>query len=105
MTYRERIEAKLTATLQPQRLDIKDDSHRHAGHGDRMAALGGEGHAPIDGEGETHFRIEIVSDAFEGKSRIERQRVVYDILRDELRERVHALALRTLTPTEEAKTA
>lgn len=103
-TYRERMEAKLTAALAPQRLDIIDDSHKHASHGDRIAALkekgAGEGHAPIDGGGETHFRVEIVSSAFEGKSRVDRQRMVYAIVDTELRERVHALQLKTLTPAE-----
>ncbi|MFA7429145.1 MAG: BolA family protein [Rhodospirillaceae bacterium] len=103
-TYRDRMEAKLTAALNPQRLAILDDSHRHAGHGDRIAALkeqgAGDGHAPIDGGGETHFRVEIVSSAFEGKSRVERQRMVYAIVDSELRERVHALQLKTLTPAE-----
>lgn len=107
-SYRDRIEAKLTAALAPQRLVITDDSHRHAGHADRIAALkdrggvegAGHGHAPIDNGGETHFRIEIVSDAFEGKSRVERQRMVYAIVDAELRERVHALQLKTLTPAE-----
>lgn len=114
--YRDRIEAKLTAGLSPQRLVIIDDSHRHAGHGDRIAALkaldartleatgrsgtAGQGHAPVDGGGETHFRVEVVSSAFEGKSRVDRQRMVNALLADELRERVHALQLRTLTPQE-----
>lgn len=104
--YRDRIEAKLTAGLSPQSLVIIDDSHRHAGHGDRIAALkaqggtAGQGHAPIDGAGETHFRVEIVSSAFEGKSRIDRQRMVNTLLADELRERIHALQLKTLTPAE-----
>lgn len=103
-TYRERMEAKLTAALAPLRLDIIDDSHKHASHGDRIAALkeqgAGEGHAPIDGGGETHFRVEIVSSAFDGKSRVDRQRMVYAIVDAELRERVHALQLKTLTPAE-----
>lgn len=106
-TYYQRIETKLTRALSPERLSITDDSHRHAGHADRIAALQargeGEGHAPVDGAGETHFRIEIVSAAFEGKSRVERQRMVYAILDAELKERVHALQLRTLTPAEAAQ--
>lgn len=107
--YRDRIEAKLTAALSPAHLAITDDSHRHAGHADRIAALkdqggtAGAGHAPVDGGGETHFRVEIVSDAFEGKSRVERQRMVYAAIEDELRERVHALQLKTLTPAEAAR--
>jgi BolA family transcriptional regulator, general stress-responsive regulator len=79
---------KLSEALRPQRLDVTDDSHRHAGH------------AGAKPEGETHFSVEIVADAFEGKSRVERQRLVYSILADELKERVHALQLTTRTPAE-----
>jgi BolA protein len=100
MTYRDRIETKLTAALAPLRLEIEDQSHKHAGHADRIAALGGGGHAPVDGGGETHFAIRVVSTAFAGQSRVERQRLVYDLLKNELAERVHALALKTQTPEE-----
>jgi len=89
-TYRQRIERKLIAELAPTRLEIEDESHRHAGHA---------GHRP---EGETHFRVIIVSSAFSGLGRLERQRLVYRILRDELAERVHALAMTTLAPGEAA---
>ena len=81
MTVSEAIERKLTAAFAPSSLVIVDESHRHAGH---------VGARP---EGETHFRVEIVSAAFEGKSRIERQRMVYDLLRDELAGPVHALSV------------
>ncbi len=105
MSYRDRIEQKLTEGLSPRSLIIRDDSHKHAHHGDRIAALsaaGGsaEGHAPIDGQGETHFHVEIVSDRFEGLSRIDRQRLVNDLLKAELTERVHALSLKTKAPSE-----
>ncbi len=89
MTVAERIRHKLTQAFAPVRLDIIDESHRHAGH------------AGARPEGETHFSVEIVSDAFAGRSRVERQRLVYATLADELRERVHALALKTLTPEED----
>jgi BolA protein len=89
MRVAERIRAKLTAGLQPTRLDIRDESHRHAGH------------AGARPEGETHFRLEIVSAAFAGASRIDRQRKVYRLLDDELKGSVHALALTTLTPEED----
>jgi BolA family transcriptional regulator, general stress-responsive regulator len=89
MHYAERIRTKLTAALAPTRLAIIDDSHRHAGH---------SGH---DARGETHFDVTVVSGVFAGQSRVARQRVVYNILSDELSERVHALALRTLTPEED----
>lgn len=98
--YARRMVEKLTAAFAPSLLEIKDDSHKHAGHADRIAALGPSGHAPVDGGGETHFRVTLVSAAFVGQSRVQRQRMVYDVLRDELRERVHALALTTKAPGE-----
>jgi BolA protein len=88
MRMRERIEQKLKTALSPVTLDVIDESASHAGH-----AGAREG-------GETHFRVRIVSAAFEGLSRVDRQRRVYAALADELRERVHALALTTLTPSE-----
>lgn len=90
MTVASRIREKLTEKLAPTRLDIADDSHKHAGH---------VGARP---EGETHFSVEIVSAAFDGVSRVQRQRMVYEILQDELAGPVHALALRTLSPSDEA---
>ena len=84
----ERIRAKLSAALAPERLAVIDESHRHAGHA---------GAAP---GGETHFRVEIVAAAFAGVSRLARQRRVYAILADELAAGVHALALVTLAPGE-----
>jgi BolA protein len=88
MEIAERIRRKLTEGLAPARLDIVDDSHRHVGHA---------GH---DARGESHFRVSIVSDAFAGRSRLERQRLVYGLLAEELAERVHALTLKTSTPEE-----
>jgi BolA family transcriptional regulator, general stress-responsive regulator len=88
--YRDRMTAKLTAALQPLTLDIYDDSHRHAGH---------TGDNP-DGNGETHFKVTAVSAAFVGKSRVDRQRLVYGVLADELKERVHALELVLRAPGE-----
>jgi len=88
MTVQETLRAKLTAALKPTRLEIVDESHLHAGH---------SGTRP---EGETHFRIEIVSAVFAGQSRVARQRLVYGIVAEELRTRVHALALSTRTPQE-----
>lgn len=104
-TYRQRMERKLTEAFAPVQLHITDDSHRHAGHSDRIAALKDagnptHGHAPTDGQGETHFTVTIVSASFAGQSRVNRQRMVYEVLQDELRERIHALALKTLTPEE-----
>jgi BolA family transcriptional regulator, general stress-responsive regulator len=84
-----KIEAKLTQALNPARLTVRDDSNRHKGHA---------GHNP---EGESHFHVEIVSAAFAGQSRVARQRMVYGILADEMKQRLHALALTTLTPEED----
>jgi BolA family transcriptional regulator, general stress-responsive regulator len=88
MAMKERIEAKLAAALKPVRLDVFDDSHRHRGH-----AGAREG-------GETHFRVEVVAASFAGKSRLERQRAIYAVLADELKERVHALQITALAPDE-----
>ena len=82
---------KLEDALKPSRLDVIDESHRHAGHA---------GHNPA---GESHFRVEIVSEAFEGKSRVDRHRMVNALLAEELAGSVHALALVTLTQDEEAR--
>lgn len=89
MTIADRIRLKLNAALEPTRLAVADESHRHAGH---------HGAKP---EGETHFRLEIVSAAFAGQTRIARQRIVYGILAEELAGPVHALQLTTLTPEED----
>ena len=88
--YSERIKNKVTSALQPTRLEIVDDSARHHGHA---------GHNP-DGGGETHFNVTIKSAVFAGKSRVARQRVVYDLLASELKERVHALSLKLTAPGE-----
>ena len=79
---------KLQRGLSPQRLDIVDDSARHAGH------------RPDHPEGESHFNITIVSAEFAGLSRVERQRRVYALLADELAGPVHALQLTALAPGE-----
>lgn len=89
MKVAEAIRTKLTAALAPAKLTIIDESHRHAGHA---------GSRP---EGETHFQVVVVASAFEGKSRLERQRMVYGVLAAELADRVHALTLKTLTPEED----
>ena len=80
---------KLRARFAPQRLSIEDESSRHRGH------------AGYREGGESHFRVEIVSAAFEGHNRIARQRLVYQALKDEFAAGLHALALTTLTPAED----
>ena len=89
MSVADTMRRKLTERFDPRRLDIVDDSARHAGH------------AGAQPGGETHFDVTIVSDAFAGIGRVARQRLVYETLADELAGGVHALALRTLTPEED----
>ena len=89
MSVANTIRQKLMSCFAPARLDIVDESHRHAGH---------VGARP---EGETHFAVTIVSAAFAGKSRVARQRLVYQTLAEELATRIHALSLTTLTPDED----
>jgi len=84
---------KLTAALRPLQLRVVNESHLHAGHAGNPSGAPGA---------ETHFRVEIVSDAFSGLSPVARHRLVYDALRTELAEGLHALALRTKTAAEEA---
>ncbi len=88
MPMAEILREKLTDSFSPAALDIEDESARHAGH------------AGAQPGGETHFNVRIVSKAFEGLSRVERQRRVYAALAEELKSRVHALSLTTLTPAE-----
>lgn len=80
------ITEKLTAAFAPQSLAVEDESHQHAGHA---------GHRP---GGQTHFRVYIVSDAFRGKSRIERHRLINAALSEELAGGVHALAIHADAP-------
>jgi BolA protein len=82
------IRKRLSDAFSPSELIVEDDSARHAGH------------AGASPQGETHFRVRIVSEKFSGLSRVERQRRVHDALKDELKSRVHALSLTTLTPAE-----
>ncbi len=88
MTMAETMREKLTASFAPDVLDIEDESARHAGHAGARPG------------GETHFNVRIVSKTFEGLSRVERQRRVHAALAEELKSRLHALSLTTLTPAE-----
>ncbi|HEX4302293.1 MAG TPA: BolA family protein [Rhizomicrobium sp.] len=85
----ETIREKLTAAFAPSELVVEDDSAKHAGHSGARPG------------GETHFSVRVVSESFVGQGRVERQRRVYAALAEELKpNRVHALALTTLTPAE-----
>lgn len=87
------IEDKLTERFTPTSLQIINESHLHAGHG----------HGEFDGSGETHFRVRIVSDRFEGMSRIDRHRAVNETLSEELSSGVHALAVEPSAPGEPSR--
>jgi BolA protein len=84
----EQLRSRLDAALHPSTLEIIDESSRHHGHAGWRA------------EGETHFRVMVVSSAFAGCSRLERQRLVHAAAAELLREGIHALSIRALTPTE-----
>jgi BolA family transcriptional regulator, general stress-responsive regulator len=87
-SLQDRMRAKLEAALAPDSLEIEDQSHLHAGHA---------GWRP---GGETHFNIKVASALFIGKGRIERHRMIYALLKDEIADGVHALALETSAPGE-----
>jgi BolA family transcriptional regulator, general stress-responsive regulator len=86
-----RIEEKLTEALAPVSLHVIDESHHHAGHGHPGDKRHGN---------ESHFRVEVVSAAFEGKSRIDRHRMVNALLAQELEAGLHALAVSAKAPGE-----
>ncbi|MDB5620599.1 BolA family protein [Tardiphaga sp.] len=88
MTIKDTITEKLHQAFVPESLHVIDESHLHEGH---------SGHRP---GGETHFRVDIVSDAFEGKTRIDRHRMINTALAAELAGPVHALALKAQTKAE-----
>ena len=90
MRVSEIITEKLTAAFAPQSLRVVDESHLHEGHA---------GHRP---GGETHFRVYIVSEAFRGKSRVERHRMINTALAAELAGGIHALAIHASAPGEES---
>ncbi len=88
MTVKDQITKKLSEAFIPESLDVVDESHLHEGHA---------GHRP---GGATHFRLYIVSKAFEGKSRIDRHRMINALLAPELSGPVHALAIKAYAPGE-----
>jgi BolA family transcriptional regulator, general stress-responsive regulator len=88
MQTRDQITEKLRNAFTPQSLRVEDESHMHEGHA---------GHRP---GGQTHFRLYIVSEAFRGKSRLERHRMINAALAAELASGVHALAIHAAAPGE-----
>jgi len=83
----QKLEAALRERLNAVHVAVEDESHLHAGHAGAR-------------EGGGHFRALIVSERFEGKTRVEAQRVVFDAVATEMNEWIHALSLRTLTPAQ-----
>jgi len=88
MSVEASIREKLVQALQPTRLDVVNESHLHAGH------------RSSPGTGDSHYRVLVVSAAFAGKSRIDRHRMVNDTLAAELKDKVHALAIKAHAPGE-----
>ena len=88
MRVSETITRKLQEAFTPESVDVVDESHLHEGHA---------GHRP---GGQSHFRVYIVSQAFTGKSRVDRHRMVNAVLADDLAGGVHALAIHASAPSE-----
>ncbi len=88
MSIEQTMREQLMVALEPIRLDVVNDSHKHAGH------------AGSPGTGESHFQVLVVSRIFEGRSRIERHRLVNDTLAGLLKNKVHALAIKAYAPGE-----
>ncbi|MGN8171044.1 BolA family protein [Agrobacterium sp. 22117] len=89
MSLRQRMENKLREAFLPDRLNVIDESHTHAGHQPDMT-----------GTGETHMRVQIVSEQFSGKSRVDRHRAINGLLKPELDAGLHALAIEAAAPGE-----
>lgn len=89
MRVSETITKKLQEAFTPESIDVVDESHLHEGHA---------GHRP---GGQTHFRVYIVSQAFAGKSRIDRHRMIHTVLAGDLAGGVHALAIHAAAPGEQ----
>ncbi|GAQ90732.1 hypothetical protein KFL_006780030 [Klebsormidium nitens] len=91
------LDSKLRAAFNPVNLTIVNESRMHAGH---------SGNPSGDPDAETHFRVEMISEAFEKKPLVQRHRQVYDLLKEELEPgKIHALALKLKTPSEAEKEA
>lgn len=92
LTVTERMTKKIQDALSPDRLEVINESHLHAGHQESF-----------DGTGETHFRIRIVSNAFAGMPRLQRHRTINELLQAELQDTVHALAIEPAAPGESVR--
>ena len=89
MSMKSSMTGKLEAAFSPERLEVLNESHLHAGH-----------QPGFDGEGETHMRIRIVSSAFAGMSRVARHRAINDVVKAEFDAGLHALAVEAAAPGE-----
>lgn len=89
MSLRQRMENKLREAFSPDRLNVIDESHMHAGH-----------QPDITGTGETHMRVQIVSKQFSGKSRVDRHHAINGLFKPELDAGLHALAIEAAAPGE-----
>ena len=89
MGFSASIEKKIRQQLNPTLLEIVNESHLHAGHQEQF-----------DGSGETHLRIRIVAEAFEGMGRVDRQRMINALVADEIDQGLHAIAIETRAPSE-----
>lgn len=90
MSVEHRIKTKLTEAFSPAHVELVDELALHAGHAGARPG------------GESHFRLMIVADLFNGRSRVERQRMVYNALGDLMSTDIHALSIKALTPDEAA---
>lgn len=86
MTVADRITRKLTEAFRPDDLKVVDESHLHKGHA---------GHRP---GGESHFRVKITAEAFRGKPRVDAHRMVFEAVKQEIAEGLHALAIEAKAP-------
>ena len=91
MSAIENITAKLNEALAPEKLEVLNESHLHAGH-----------QPGFDGSGESHIRIRIVTSAFNGKSRVDRHRAINALVQEEIDAGLHAVAIDAKTPAEVA---
>ncbi|GIL73117.1 hypothetical protein Vretimale_4728, partial [Volvox reticuliferus] len=87
------IHRKILEVLKPTHFRLVNDSHKHAGHYARDGSAASEA-------GETHFRLEVTSDAFTGVPLVKRHQMIYGLLADEFRAGLHALSMTTKTPAE-----
>lgn len=87
MSRVEAIEARLNSTLNPESMDIVDDSHKHAGH---AGAKSGGG----------HFDLTIVCDKFAGLNTVMRHRLIYEALAEMMQTDIHALSIKAFAPDE-----